>query len=44
MILLDVVLMDFSKFDLSAKCESVECHIIALRYGPTCQKSSPNYQ
>ena len=33
-----IVSMDFSKFDLSAKCESVECHIIVLRYGPTLAK------
>ena len=28
-----VVMMDFSKFDTSRKCESIECHIIVLRYG-----------
>lgn len=30
--------MDFSKFDLSAKCESVECHIIVLQDRPTLAK------
>ena len=28
-----VATMDFSKFDTSKKCESLECHIIVLRYG-----------
>lgn len=30
-----IVSMDFSKFNLMAKCETMECHIIVLRYGPT---------
>ena len=30
-----VASMDFTKFDTSAKCKSVECHIIVLRYGPS---------
>ena len=30
-----VVTMDFSKFECSAKCESLECHILVLRYGKT---------
>ena len=30
--------MDFTKFDLSEKCQSVECHIIVLRYGPALAK------
>ena len=29
-----LVSMDFSKFDLSEKCKSIEGHIIVLRYGP----------
>jgi hypothetical protein len=27
-----VITMDFSKFDLSAKCESLECHILVMRF------------
>ena len=30
-----IIFMEFSKFDLSMKCESVECHITVLRFGST---------
>ena len=28
-----LVSMDFSKFDISDKCKSIEGHIVVLRYG-----------